>query len=264
MAARKHFNKLFHDPVMKLNQPIDGLDWSPAISFRPNKHSLIIVEASETVYPAMFTLRRSKMEKYAVPVSVYCTCTEDEFLKHQGRVKDLVDAGYGLVTLDANGDTHTRAECVPVQQIIYREMFDEEIKPLPRGVRQRLAESFHRYTHNPPSGVTDITEVMEGIIIKAGVAAKKKGWLSNAEVKVDVATLLKNMQAKPQFGGALAVIGSAQGYISQWRNLSHHFPKNAAAAAKKYRDCRHAFIEGLKQIENFRTAMSNIGLAYRL
>lgn len=263
-AAKAHFDAIFHQPAMKINEPLDGLNWSPAISFKPNAYSLVIAETSETVFPAMFNLRRAKLEKYTVPVSVYSVCAEEEFLKSQDAVKELVEAGYGLVTVDVSGASHVRQECVPIQQIIYREIFNEEIKSLPRSIRQRLAESFQRYSHIPPSGVTDITEVMEGVIVKAGAAAKKKSWLTNAEVKVDVAALLKNMQAKPQFGGALGAIGSAQGFMSEWRNANHHFPKNAAAAAKRYRDCRHGFLEGLRQIKNFKEAMSNIGLSFRL
>lgn len=263
-AAKTHFKEIYQDPPIHANEALPDLAWSPSLSVQPNKYSLIIVEASESVYPAMFNLRRTRLEKYPVPVSVYSICTEEEFLRAQGTFKDLVEAGYGLITLDVDGKTHTRAEGVPIQQIIYREQFNDEIKALPKGVRGRLAESFRRYTHNPPSGVSDITEVMEGIIVKAGAAAKSKGWLTAAEAKADVAVLLKTMQSKPQFAGAAAAIGAAQGYVSQWRNLSHHFPKNANAAAKKYKDCKHAFIEGLKQINNFRTDMSKIGLSYRL
>jgi hypothetical protein len=211
------------------------------------------------------------MEKYPVPVRAVCVCPEEEFLRKQEEFKDMNAAGYGVITVDGQGDCHVRCEGVPIQQIIHRELFDDELRGLPKGVRQRLVEAFTKYAHSPPSGVADVTEVMEGVIVKAVGAAKRKGWLTGNEARGDIAKLLINMQDKKkpdsdqkQFGPALAAIGSAQGYMSQWRNASHHFPKNAKAAAKKYRDCRHGFIEGIKQINNFRTAMGNLGLTFRL
>jgi len=118
LAAKKHFDLIYHQPAMKFDELIGELNWSPSLAFKPNKNSLIVVEASESVFPAIFNLRRSKLEKIAIPVSVYCVCTEEEFLKSQQLAKELIDAGYGLVTVDGTGAAHTRAECVPIQQKI--------------------------------------------------------------------------------------------------------------------------------------------------
>lgn len=225
---------------------------------------MLLVEASETVFPAIFSLRRSRLERHAVPISVYCACAEEEFLRSQDRVKDLVESGYGLLTVDSNGNVLLRNACVPIQQIIHREIFEEELRGLPMSMKRRMGESFRKYSANPPSGVTDVTEVFEGVVLKAAAAARKANWLTANEARGPVAGVLQNMHGKNQFQNARAAIGSAQGYISQWRNLSHHFPKNQKAAGKKYRDCRHAFLEGLKQIANFKESMSNIGLNYRL
>ncbi|WP_205287599.1 hypothetical protein, partial [Luteibacter jiangsuensis] len=57
------------------------------------------------------------------------------------------------------------------------------------------------------------------------------------------------------------IIGTAGGGRSQYRNTAHHTPKSKEQAAKKYRDCRHGFLEGLRKIPLFRNAMRNLGLS---
>ena len=49
-------------------------------------------------------------------------------------------------------------------------------------------------------------------------------------------------------------------FVKECRNLTHHWPKNKKAAHKKYADCRHHFLDGLRTIQAFRTAMKAEGL----
>jgi hypothetical protein len=42
--------------------------------------------------------------------------------------------------------------------------------------------------------------------------------------------------------------------------MSHHFPKNPKKAAQKYRECRHGFLEGIRQVKGFRAAMKSVNI----
>lgn len=259
-AATQYLNATYHKPPLKYGEELDpALKWKPSIQMTANDHLTVIYEVSETVYPMIFNLRRVDVENMTLPVAVYCVCPEAVYISDQAEVKRLLSHGYGLLTVDDAGNVQKRSGCIPVIQQISRKQFDDEVKGLPQKIRQRLAEAFERYEQNAVSGVTDITEVIEGLVNKAAKEAVARKWID----KKDTKTLANSIQAianDSHFHNVRPAIGSAQGYISQYRNLSHHFPKNKKLAAKKYKDCRHAFIDGLKQAQNFRTAIRSAGL----
>jgi len=123
-------------------------------------------------------------------------------------------------------------------------------------------EAFDRYVHSPPTGVADIAEVLEGFILKAGREAAKKNWIKSNDARPGApAATLDAMQVASQFGASMAAIGSVRFFVAEYRNTSHHFPKNAEQAATKYRECRHAFLDGLKRVNAFRNSMKDRGLS---
>jgi hypothetical protein len=104
--------------------------------------------------------------------------------------------------------------------------------------------------------------VFEGMVLKAGRDAAKKKIIKTSEAKPGApAKTLEALLNTPQCRNAAAAIGGAQSYISMYRNTAHHFPKNKKQALKKYRDCRHGFLDGLKKVQQFREAMKNSGLS---
>jgi hypothetical protein len=262
-AAKAYFKITFQSPPFHVSEPIDkALSWSPSLHFKINDHLTVICEASETAYPLIFSMRRLDVLKLQMPVSIYCICTEEVYLAQQADAKRLMNDGYGLLTVDAEGNVQRRSPTIPLLQQINDVEFHADIKSLPQKLRTRLAESFDRYNHNAPSGAADIAEVMEGLILKAGREAAKKKWIAAADAKPgSPAATLAAMQKAPQCNSVLAAIGAAQAYISMYRNLNHHFPKDKKQAAKKYRDCRHAFLEGLKKIVFVRESLRKIQLS---
>ena len=112
--------------------------------------------------------------------------------------------------------------------------------------------------------MTDITEVVEGMVLKAGreAASSTRQWIRPNEAKPGFsAGTLDALSNAPACAPARAAIGGVRGYIDQYRNTSHHFPKDKRQSYIKYRDCRHAFLDGIKQIQRFRLSLKNIGLS---
>jgi hypothetical protein len=261
-AAESHFKDVYQLGSVSGPEQIDAkLQWVPDFHFLIHDHLMVAVEVSETAYPAILAIRRVDLEKLQFPVSVYSVCPEQVYLAEQADAKRLINDGYGLLTVDDEGFVQKRASPTPILQVIHQEEFKERIAPLPQSARKRLARCFEAYTQNPPLGVSDITEVVEGMVLKAGRSAANKGWIEkkNAKPGNPFATL-KAMQGSAQIQNCLAAVGGVQAYVSTWRNLSHHFPKNRKKAGQKYRECRHAFIDGIHHIQSFKECMGKLGI----
>lgn len=262
-GAKGYFKKAFQVENIHVGEEVDKtLNWVPSLYFKQNDNLTVICEASEGPYPMIFGMRRLDILKLEMPVSVYCVCPEEAYLAQQADAKRLMNDGYGLLTVDAIGNVQKRSACIPLLQQIMDEEFNREIKGLPQKIRTRLAESFDRYKHSAPSGSTDIAEIMEGLILKAGREAAQKTWIDSGDAKPgQSAKTLLAMQNSAQFQSVAAAVGAAQAYISMYRNLNHHFPKNKKDAAKRYRDCRHSFLEGLKKVVFVRESFRKISLS---
>lgn len=262
-AAKQYFKDAFQSPAHKEGAPLDSaIKWNPALQFLINDHLTVVVEPSETPYPLIFRLRLADILNLQEPVAIYCVCPEEAYLKDQPEAKALIADGYGLLTVATDGSVLRRASSIPLIQRITTKEFNAELTGLPSKLKRRLAESFDRYQHNAPSGNADVAEVMEGLVLKAGRDSVRKKWITKSDARPGApADTLLAMLKVPQCKNAAAAIGAAQGYISMYRNMSHHFPKDKKQAAKKYRDCRHGFIEGLKKVHVFRRAMRDIGLS---
>lgn len=265
-AAVAYFKDVYQVTDIKIQAPIDNnLLWTPSIHFLVHDHLMIAVEASESAYPMILSLRRVDLEKLQFPVAVYSVCPEETYLADQKEAKRLINDGYGLLTVAGDGSVQKRASSIPILQVIHKEEFRDRVESLPQTTKQRLARSFDAYLQNAPLGVNDITEAVEGMVLKAGRVAARKGWIAASQAKHGkTAQTLVAMQACPQLQSCAAAIGGVQGYVSTWRNTSHHFPKSPAKAAMKYRECRHAFIEGIQQIKAFREAFGKLGLRVNL
>jgi len=262
-AAYEHLRQVYQGIRISRGASIDSkVNWAPTLSLKLNAHKVLLVEVSETPYPQIFRMRRQDIMNLEVPISVYAVCPEDAYLQQQALAKELIADGYGLFTVDLNGQVQKRSSATPLIQQIVEPEFRALVKSLPTPGRTRLAEAFEHYKDDPPLGVSDITEVAEGIVLRAGRDAVKKGWLVKASVRPGApAETLKAMQAAAQFNNAAGAVGAVQGYISVYRNAAHHAPKNSKQASIKYRACRHAFLEGLHKIPEFRAAMRQLGLS---
>lgn len=261
-AATKYFADYYQNPPIKIDEEIDKkVNWTPSIQFKVQDHLTILAEVSESPYPQILSMRRMDVIDLDIPISVYCICPEEAYLTMHGDAKKLIEHGFGLLTVNAEGQVQRVANCIPLIQRISEVDFKSEINGLTQAMRRRLREAFDRYQGSAPSGAADVAEVLEGFILQAGRDAVKKGWLNKADAQPGkMAATLDAMGAVKQLQGAVAAIGGARAYVAKYRNASMHFPKNKKQAAIKYRDCRHGFLDGLKKISDFRTAMKNAGL----
>lgn len=268
-AAAAYFKTQYQVQSIKRNLPVDRkLAWAPTLHFQLHQHLTVVCEASDSPYPAIVALRRGDLANLPLPVAVYCVCPEEEFLKsnQQANVRSLRNHGFGLLTADKNGTITERHSCVPVPQFISDEEFSTEIDSLKKAeTGRRLRLAFKTYNNNPGAGVQEVSEIVEGLINQMGDDAVGKGWLTSAQAKPgEVANIIDALSTVNHCNAIKASLGAARGYQAEYRNTSHHFPKSAQQAYKKYRHCRHGFIEGIRRIVSLTQDSRKVGLSGKL
>lgn len=267
-AARTYFEDIYEKPDMHLNSQLHlELEWTPALRFTVHEHINVFVEPCESgPYPQIFSLRSSDVRGFPQPIAIYSVCPEDMTTSPEQRrdLKRLEADGFGLITVDSYGRGKRVLSTIPLVQIISTSEFKREITGLPKKIRQRVSEAYEDYCTKPVNGVKSLSEVVEGLAQQAGSDSVKQKHLSHAQIGNSVASTLDSMHGVNAFLPARAQIGGIRSYIQRYRNLSHHWPRNKRRAYQKYSDCRHAFLEGIKQVHEFRRAMRTVGLSGNL
>src|SRR5882762_2541487 len=266
-AAKRFFAGHYEAATIEVGTAIDDdLHWQPSLHFDASDHLIIAAEMSDTPYPPILRLRHADLMNVDLPIAVYCVCPEEAYLSKEAQadVHLLQAHGYGLITVDRDHHATRRFSCIPLIQHIPEAQFKEEIKGLPKSLRARMRDAFDKYRNIAVSGLQDITEVVEGLIYSAAKGAVKNGWATASLINKDSAEILDDLAALSQCKPARASIGGMRGFIKQYRNPSHHFPKNEKQALLKYRSAQHGFRDGLKQIPSFRDAMAGIGVKITL
>ena len=263
-AAIQYFDGMFEPPTIAVNEEIhSSLGWIPSLHFRPNKHLTIAAEVSETPYPAILRLRHADILHIQLPISVYCVCPEEAFLKStlQTDVRKLESHGHGLLTVDSTGQVTKRFGCVPLIQHISDQEVAESLRGLPKNIRLAVKTAHEIYRGNPASGVKELTEIIEGLVNNAGKKAQKNGWITQAQATGSLGNLLIALDGCNQCKPASAAIGATRGYVSEIRNTVHHAPRSKKQAYIKYQDCAHSFREGMRRTRSFREAMKKVGIS---
>ena len=248
---------------MYVDKPLSpDLEWVPALRFSVHGHINVFVEPSDDgPYPRILTMRSEDVRNYPEPIAVYCVCHDAAMTTTSGLndSKKLKAHGFGLVTVDRDGDADIKFLAIPLVQAIPEADFKNHLKGLPKRIRQRASEAFEDYQAKPVNGVKTLSELIEGMITQAGRDSAARNCITRAQSQLMSADLLDALYAKHV--SARAAIGGARKFINECRNLTHHWPRNKKAAYQKFFECRHHFLEGLQVIRSFRPAMKANGLS---
>ena len=263
-AAQSCFAAIYGNPTMHRDKPLSPrLDWRPGLRFVLHGHTNVFVEPSDSgPFPRMLAMRYGDVLGYPEPIAIYSVCSDTAIATGDGAKerRRLKSQGFGLVTVDAHGNADRLFPAIPIIQVIPEDAFKDQLKGLPRSIRQRASEAFEEYRGNPVGGVKSLSEVVEGMINKAGKdSASARGGISKSDSQKSTAGILEALHEKHR--NARAAIGGARSFNTYCRNLAHHWPRTKRASRQKYQDCRHHFLVGLRTIQEFRSAMKNIGLS---
>ena len=248
---------------MHVDKPLSTqLEWVPALRFTLYSRLNVFVEPSDDgPYPRVLAMRYTDIIAYQKLITVYSVCHAKAIASPKGQrdVNRLKQLGCGLVTVDPSDRPTVLFPGVPLVQVIPEDEFKQQIKGLPRGIRQRARECFVDYSNKPSNGVKSLSELVEGMIQKAGQDAASKSVIPRSASTAPPANLLDSLHTP--LVSARAAIGGARNFIKECRNPAHHWASTRKASHKKYVSCRHYFLEGLRTIQSFRQAMKNNGLS---
>lgn len=267
-AACRCFEDLYENPMMHVNQELHkDLAWTPALRFVIHEHINVFVEPSEIgPYPRILERKHTDVLHFPQPIAIYAVCPEETIATPPQRsdMKRLQAHGFGLITVNHEGQARREFSAIPLVQVIPKAEYKAEIEGLPKKTKQRIGEAYEDYNAKPVNGVKSLTEVIEGLVTQAGKGAVQKKYLSKSVLGSDVADILDALHDTKECKNARAAIGGVRSHVKEYRNPKHHWPANKKRAYKKYSDCRHAFMDGIKHIQRFRTAMQAIGLTGNL
>ena len=175
-AAQEFFGDLYGNPKMHLDTPLhNNLQWTPALRFTIHGHINVFVEVSETSpYPRILELKANVVRNFPQPIAIYAVCPKDILSSKEREVDRLQNDGFGLIRVDSNQHAKLLFTTIPLVQIISKLEFDNEIEGLSPKFRQRLSEAFEDYGNKPVNGVKSVTEIVEGMVMYAGVRAVEK------------------------------------------------------------------------------------------
>jgi len=255
------------DKNIFINQPITReLEWRPSFYIKKNRFSIIAFEVSEHPLPTILKIRYADIQKLHVPITIVSVCHDDNTISTEQKkeIKELRELGFGLITVNSNGDIEKVNEGIPLIQYISESEFADESKDLPKAIRQRLRDCYESYTSNPMAGLNEITELTELIVNNVVKQMIRKGWLANNVESQSLNYKLTEMVRNcTQCNNARASIGSLMGYISKYRNASHHAPTTQKELYNKIFNCQHGFRDGIRQLKHFNQQMKHIGISLR-
>ena len=267
-AARRYFEDWYEYTTMYVDQKLHkDLAWTPALRFVLHRQVNIFVEPSEIgPYPRILEQKHTEVLHFPQPIAIYAVCPEEMIAtpKQRSDMKRLQAHGFGLITVNQEGQAHREFSASPLVQVIPKAEYKAEIEGLPKIIRQRIGEAYDDYNAKPVNGVKSLTEVLEGLVTQAGKDAVRKKYLSKSGLGSGLANNLDALHDTKECENARAAIGGVRSHVQLYRNLSHHWPTDKTKAYKKYSGCRHALMDGIKNIQNFRTAMRAVGLTGNL
>jgi len=261
-GAAPYFRAQYGNKIKVLEAISDDIAWLPSLHFKIDKFTIVAVEGSEdTPYPEILRLRHADILNAGFPITVYSICPEDVFLKKESQpiIREMREHGIGIYSIDSSTTVHLRERAIPLVQHISHLDFNGEVSGITGRLKFEIVEAFENYKLKAQSGVKEITEISEALIKLAAKNTTIVSWIGNHK-NDSCAVILDYMFLVNQLSSARAAIGGMRNYISNYRNTAHHPPRSKRQAFLKFKDCRHAFLDGLKCIRNFKEALRNLGI----
>jgi len=255
---------------LRVNKFKEDVEISPDIRWRPtlqivvNKYTTVVFEVSEKVFPPIIAHSRMEIVNTNQPICVYSVCPEDEYVKNLSEARELIRQGFGLLTIDQNGNVTRHAKAIPLAQFIPKAKYDQLVKDISGAINQRIKAAFDDYNQNPISGLEEITKLVEGITFCTANRLVSKGIMPSFRANITLATVLADMAKIAALNGQCASIGGFHSYVKRFRNPAHHEPKNKKEAQKVLADCEAGFTEGIRKISDFISDFKKIGINVRL
>ena len=259
--------KQYGSSGLKIEQGIDtAIGWTPTFYLKPAKFRIIAVEVSDNLYPEALKGAAHDISMYDFPITVYQSCSLETFQQDpkQQKVNQLKRSGFGLITVDADGKAAIQCRAIPLAQHISSEQLDNELRDLNAALKVKFKQALDTYLTNEGQGLQESGQIVEALVNSIAKQAVKRGTVPTTAIKNKLADTIDELYAQSAFKSHRAALGSARGFVKEFRNTASHAPQSAIAAANKIKNCRKGFLDAIAMARNLRTVMQALGFKVKI
>lgn len=252
---------------VKVDQGIDdAIMWRPTFYLKVGKFKLIAVEVEDNLYPGSLKGAAHEISHYDFPIAVYQACTLEAYLgdPNHKNINLLKSHGFGIITVDKDGNAAIQHNCVPLAQHISPESFDRSIVKLSRQMKVAFRSAYAVYQTNETQGLQDAGQIVEAILTSIADQAVKRGDLAATAPGRALANRIDDMYTAQALAGHRAALGGAREFVQEFRNTASHPARTAKEAAEKIRKCRSGFLDAISIASKLRALAKAKGYTIRL
>lgn len=257
-----HCKNRYGSNGVKIEEGIDNsIGWRPTFFLKPSKFRIIAVEVEDNLYPEVLKGAAHDIGHFDFPISVYQACSLEAYQtdpKHT-KVNLLRKHGFGIITVDEDGNVTIQHSCIPLVQHISSDQFDGQISGLTPVVKVALKEAYETYLTNEGQGLQQAGQVVEGLVRSIAMQAAKNSVIPNGVPGRPLADVIDELYQTNVFKQHRAALGGARDFIKEFRNTASHAPKNAKEAADKIRKCKTGFFDAISVSTKLRTVTKAVG-----
>ena len=264
-AAMRFCRSRYGANGLKIEEGIDKkIGWRPTFFVRPTRSLIVAVEVAENIYPEALKGAAHDIGHFDSPIAVYQACSLDAYQNDpkQTKVNLLRSHGFGLITVDDDNRATLQHSCIPLAQHILPERLETELCGLTRNLKIGFKSAYETYGANAGQGLQQAGQLVEGMVNSIAAQACKRGIISSAAG--NLADVIDRLYETSQFRAHRASLGSARGFIKEFRNTASHPQKSAKQAAEKIRNCKAGFLEGISVSKKLHSVAQALGFQIRI
>ena len=247
--ALKYFTSKYGNNGVKTDTGIaPEIGWTPTFYLRPGGFRIVAVEVADNLYPQALRIGATDIQRYdGAPISVYQVCSLQVYQgdKNQTNINLLLRHGFGIVTVDDNGNVKPQHKCIPLAQHISEEELKSELSGLNKALRMLFEQAHSTYLTNEGQGLQQAGQIVEAMVSSIAKRAAKKNVITMAQATGKLADVIDYLYAAKGFKNHRAALGGARDFVKDFRNVASHPPKNAKEATKKVKKCRTGFLDAV-------------------
>jgi hypothetical protein len=237
---------------VKIEEGIDNaIMWRPTFYLKPSKVRVVAVEVEDNLYPGSLRGAAHEIGLFDAPIMVFQACTLEAYLADpkQKNVSLLRDHGFGIITVDEDGNVVVQQACIPLAQHIPPSLLEKEIGPLSPQLKVGFRSAYEVYKTSETQGLQAAGQIVEAIVSVLAVDAHKKGLLKK-DKQGNVRALpgqlaLRIDELYDAFPAHRATLGEARSFVGEYRNTASHPADSAKRAAERIRKCRAGFLQAV-------------------
>lgn len=244
----------------------DAIMWRPTFYLKIGKFKIVAVEVEDNLYPGSLKGAAHEISHFDFPIAVYQACTLEAFQsdpKHKN-VNLLKSHGFGIITVDEDGNAVVQHQCVPLAQHISPDAFERSISGLSGPLKVAFRSAYAVYQTNETQGLQDAGQIVEAVVTSIAEQAVKKGDLRPAPPKQALANRIDDMYGAQSLAGHRPALGAARNFVKEFRNTASHPAKTAKQAAENIRKCRTGFLDAASVCSNLRGLAQDKGYKIKI